>query len=107
MDSEPVAGAQPGLPVTGTPHSDLPHSDLPGGGMLLAGRQTPGYPFRGRGLAARVLPFAVVAVLAEASLALPPGVTSGPAAIISVVLLAATAAAFALPWGGCPAGPRC
>ena len=97
MDSEPVARAQPGLPVTGTPHADLQD-----GGMLLSGRQTPGYPFRGRGLAARVLPFAVVAVLAEASLALPPGVTSAPAAIISAVLLAATAAAFALPWGRLP-----
>jgi signal transduction histidine kinase len=97
MDSEPVAGAQPGMPVAGTPGSDLL-----GAGMLPAGRQTPGYPFRGRGLAARVLPFAVVAVLAEASLALPPGVTSEPAAIISVGLLAATAAAFALPWGRLP-----
>ncbi len=68
----------------------------------MVGRQTPGYPFRGRGLGARVLPFAIVAVLAEASLALPPGATSAPAAIISVVLLAGTAAAFALPWGRLP-----
>jgi signal transduction histidine kinase len=49
-----------------------------------------------------VLPFAVVAVLAEASLALTPGSTSDPAAIISAVLLAATAAAFALPWARLP-----
>ena len=70
--------------------------------MLSSASQTTGYPFRGRGLAARVLPFAVVAVLAEASLALPPGSTSEPAAIISVVLLAVTAAAFALPWARLP-----
>jgi signal transduction histidine kinase len=49
-----------------------------------------------------VLPFAVVAVLAEASLALPPGVTSVPATVVSVVLLCATAAAFALPWARLP-----
>jgi len=97
MDSEPVARTQPGMRVASTAGSGLP-----GAGMLPAGRQTPGCPFRGRGLAARVLPFAVVAVLAEASLALPPGVTSEPAAIISVALLAATAAAFALPWGRLP-----
>ena len=102
MDSESVGHAQPGQPVAGPPGSDLPGSGLPGFGMLSSASQTTGYPFRGRGLAARVLPFAVVAVLAEASLALPPGSTSEPAAIISVVLLAVTAAAFALPWARLP-----
>jgi signal transduction histidine kinase len=97
MDSEPVAGAQPGLPLPGAPGSRRP-----GLGVLSSGSPTPGYPFRGPGLAARVLPFAVVAVLAEASLALTPGSTSDPAAIISAVLLAATAAAFALPWARLP-----
>ncbi len=97
MNSEPMGHGQPGQPVSGSPGADLP-----GFGMLSSASQSPGYPFRRRGLAARVLPFAVVAVLAEASLALPPGSTSEPAAIISVVLLAATAAAFALPWARLP-----
>ena len=66
--------------------------------------QPPGFPFRGPGLLARVVPFAVVAVLAEVSLALPgPGVQSTPAVIVSIVLLLATAALFALPWRRLPA----
>ena len=69
------------------------------------GRRAPGYPFRGPGWAGRVVPFAIVAVLAEASLALPEVSASGPAqiaTIASVVLLVATAAAFALPWATLP-----
>ncbi len=50
--------------------------------------QPPGFPFRGPGLAARAVPFAVVAVLAEASLALPPGVQSRAAVIASIVVVA-------------------
>jgi signal transduction histidine kinase len=66
--------------------------------------QPPGFPFRGPGLLARVVPFAVVAVLAEVSLALPgPGVRSTPAVIVSIVLLLATAGLFALPWRRLPA----
>ena len=66
--------------------------------------QPPGFPFRGPGLLARVVPFAVVAVLAEVSLALPgPGVRSTPAMIVSIVLLLAVAALFALPWHRLPA----
>ena len=65
--------------------------------------QPPGFPFRGPGLLARVVPFAVVAVLAEASLALPVGVQSRPAVIVSIVLLLAVAGAFALPWRRLPA----
>jgi signal transduction histidine kinase len=61
-----------------------------------------GFPFRGPGLRARVIPFAVVAALAEASLLLPPGVGSVPAAVVSVVLLAAAAGLFALPWTRLP-----
>ena len=38
--------------------------------------QPPGFPFCGPGLLVRVAPFAVVTVLAEVSLALPPGVQS-------------------------------
>jgi len=60
-------------------------------------------PFRRPGLAARLWPFAVVAILAEASLALPPLTRDWPAVTISLVLLAATAAEFAAPWPGLPA----
>ena len=69
--------------------------------------QPPGFPFRGPGLLARVVPFAVVAVLAEASLALPVGVQSQPAVIVSIVLLLAVAGSFALPWPGSRRGRRC
>jgi len=65
--------------------------------------QSPGYPFRGPGLLVRVAPFAAIAVLAEASLALPPGPVSGRATAVSVALLVAVAAAFALPWPRLPA----
>ncbi len=67
-----------------------------------AGGTVPGYPFRGPGLFARLVPFAVVAVLAEASLALPPGPQSPSAVVISIVLLLAAAAAFLLPWTRLP-----
>ena len=70
----------------------------------LGPEQPPGFPFRGPGLLARVVPFAVVAVLAEVSLALPgSGVQSTPAMIASIVLLLAVAALFALPWRRLPA----
>ncbi len=62
-----------------------------------------GSPFRGPGALTRVAPFAVVAALAEASLALPPGPQSAPAAIVSVLLLLAVPAAFLLPWPRLPA----
>jgi signal transduction histidine kinase len=61
-----------------------------------------GYPFRGPGLLVRVGPFAAIAVLAEASLMLPPGPASMWAAVVSVVLLVAVAAAFLLPWPRLP-----
>ncbi len=60
-------------------------------------------PFGRPGLAARVGPFALVAVVAEASLALPPGTRVGTAVIVSLVLLAAVALAFLLPWRRLPA----
>jgi signal transduction histidine kinase len=60
-------------------------------------------PFRGPALWPRVLPFALLAVLAEASVALPPGPQSVAAVVASVVLLLATAAAFLLPWSRWPA----
>jgi signal transduction histidine kinase len=74
--------------------------------MLSATSAAPGektsIPFQGPALWARVLPFASVAVLAEASLALPPGPQSAAAVLASVLLLLATAAAFLLPWPRLP-----
>jgi signal transduction histidine kinase len=61
-----------------------------------------GSPFRGAGLWARVAPFAAVAVLAEASLALPSGHESGAAILASVLLLLLAAAGFLLPWSRLP-----
>ena len=72
-------------------------------GISAAPGRPPGYPFRGPALRARVAPFAVVMVLAEASLALPSaGRTSDWPGIASLLLLVATAAAFALPWPRLP-----
>ena len=67
------------------------------------GAGSDGSPFAGPGLLARVAPFALVAVAAEASLALPPGTHAWPAVAVSLVLLAATGLAFLLPWGRLPA----
>ena len=64
--------------------------------------QPPCLAFRGPRLLARAAPFAVVAVLAEVSVALPPGVQSWPAVIASIVLLLAVLASFALPWQRLP-----
>ena len=61
-----------------------------------------GNPFTGPAVSSRVLPFAAVAVLAEASVALPPGPQSGGAVVASVLLLLLTAAAFFLPWSRLP-----
>jgi signal transduction histidine kinase len=61
-----------------------------------------GSPFRGPALWAKVAPFAVVAVLAEASLALPPYGKSGWATLVSIVLLALVAGEFMLPWSRLP-----
>ncbi len=96
MDSEPAARGRSGLPPGGLSSAGRPP------GELAPARQVSGYPFREAGLAARVLPFAVLAVAAEASLALPPGPQSVPATVISIMLLLATAAAFALPWARLP-----
>jgi len=59
-------------------------------------------PFRGLGLLARTAPFAVVAALAEASLALSPGWSSTAAAVVSLALLLLVPAAFTLPWARLP-----
>jgi len=81
---------------------------MPPEASLLAGiddpDKTPGYPFRGPGLLARTVPFAVIAALAEASLALSSDPVPAGAVAVSVVLLLTVAAAFALPWERLP-GP--
>ena len=63
-----------------------------------------GPALRRDGLLARIAPFAALAVLAEASLGLPPGPASVPNAVASVLILAATAALVVLlPWDRLPA----
>ncbi len=55
------------------------------------------------GLLVRIAPFAALAVIAEASLLLPPGPASMPSAVASVLLLAAVAAEIAfVPWPRVP-----
>jgi len=76
-------------------------------GTSITPGQKAGSPFRRTGLWARVAPFAIVAVLAEASLALPASPASATpsawATLASVLLLLAAAAAFLLPWPRLPA----
>jgi signal transduction histidine kinase len=71
-------------------------------GTSLVSGGTARSPFQGPGLWARVAPFAVVAILAEASLALPSGHEPGGAVLASVLLLLAAAAGFLLPWSRLP-----
>jgi len=71
--------------------------ELPPGAVIADGS-----PFRGPGLLARAGPFALVAVAAEASLALPPGTHAWAAVTVSLVLLAAVGLAFLLPWDRLP-----
>jgi signal transduction histidine kinase len=62
-----------------------------------------GPALRRDGLLARIAPFAALALLAEASLALPPGPVSTLDAILSALILAVTAALVALvPWDRLP-----
>jgi diguanylate cyclase (GGDEF)-like protein len=62
------------------------------------------HPFRRAGLGRRALPFAAVAIIGEASMALPPGPASAGYAVLSAVLLGVTAAAIVLlPWSRLPA----
>ncbi|HTX82177.1 MAG TPA: hypothetical protein VME44_08365 [Streptosporangiaceae bacterium] len=67
-----------------------------------AAAQPAGYPFHGLGVRARAIPFAAIAVVAEASLALPPGPKSPSATGVSIGLLLATAGFFLLPWSRLP-----
>jgi signal transduction histidine kinase len=84
--------ADPADALTGTPESA---DGLSG---------TSGRPLRRDGLLTRIAPFAALAILAEASLALPPGPASVPAAIASVLILLVTVALVVLvPWDRLPA----
>jgi len=69
-------------------------------GLAPAGRADS--PFQRAGLLARGLPFAVVAIAAEASLALPHTTDSPAAVTASAVLLLITLASFPLPWPRLP-----
>jgi signal transduction histidine kinase len=86
---------------------DVTHMEFRAKSSMLAAVTAPpggsgGTPFQSPGLWVRVAPFAVVAVVAEVSLALPPGPQSIPATVASVVLLLATAGLFLLPWSRMP-----
>jgi signal transduction histidine kinase len=92
-----AADALASAPDSAGPLLDSPdHADaLPGGSVRALRRD---------GLLARIAPFAALAILAEASLALPPGPTSIPQAIASAVILLVTAALVVLvPWDRLPA----
>ncbi len=59
-------------------------------------------PFGRPGLFARAAPFALVAIAAEASLALPPGTHAWTEVAVSLVLLALVPLAILLPWDRLP-----
>lgn len=59
-------------------------------------------PFQREGLRQRLAAFALVALAAEASLALPPGPASALDTTISVALLAMVGIAIVLPWNNLP-----
>jgi signal transduction histidine kinase len=59
-------------------------------------------PFRRPGLLVRIAPFAVIAIVAEASLALTPHSGSDGSVATSLVLLAVAAATMLLPWRRIP-----
>lgn len=70
--------------------------------MSVAPGDKDGLPFQGPSLWPRVIPSASAAVLAEASLALPPGPNSAGAVLANVLLLLVKAVAFRLPWSRLP-----
>jgi signal transduction histidine kinase len=96
-----IGGSSPAdlsAPAAGS--SELP-ADGPGLADQLADASGPA--LRRDGLLARIAPFAALALLAEASLALPPGPVSTPDAILSALILAVTVALVALvPWDRLP-----
>jgi signal transduction histidine kinase len=96
-----VASAYPD-PLASAPESADALTDATDPADALAG--TSGPALRRDGLLTRIAPFAALAILAEASLALPPGPASIPEAIASVVILLVTAALVVLvPWDRLPA----
>lgn len=62
------------------------------------------FAIREKDMFLRTLPFLVMALTAELSLALPPGPASTTDTIISLVLLCLTAMSFLLPWSTLPSG---
>lgn len=79
-----------------------PLADAPESADPLTSASAPA--LRRDGLLTRIAPFAALAILAEASLALPPGPVSTPEAIASVLILLVTAALVVLvPWDRLPA----
>jgi diguanylate cyclase (GGDEF)-like protein len=62
------------------------------------------FAIREKDMFLRTLPFLVMAVTAEMSLALPPGPASTTDTVISIVLLCLTAMGFLLPWATLPSG---
>lgn len=79
-----------------------PLADAPESADPLTSASAPA--LRRDGLLTRIAPFAALAILAEASLALPPGPASTPEAIASVLILLVTAALVVLvPWDRLPA----
>lgn len=77
-------------------------SDSPPTAHDTGARQLDAGPFRHDGLLRRIGPFALVALVAEASLALPPGPASGTDAVISATLLFLTTVGCLLPWERLP-----
>jgi signal transduction histidine kinase len=101
VDPLGVASAYPD-PLAGAPQADAPLTGTADSADALAGASGPA--LRRDGLLTRIAPFAALAILAEASLALPPGPASVPDAIASVVTLLVTAALVVLvPWDRLPA----
>lgn len=85
------------------PHGARGTPPAPPSADATPGPETAQSPFHRDGLAVRIAPFAVVAVLGELSLVLPPAPSRVLETVLSVVLLAATAAAVFLPWARLPA----
>lgn len=83
-------------------------SDRDGPALRSRDPESPGFPasvrssFQRDGLLTRIWPFATVALLAELSLALPPGPQHPVEVWLSLGLLAATAGAIFLPWERLP-----
>lgn len=88
-------------PLADAPAYPDPLADAPASADALTGAYGPA--LRRDGLATRIAPFAALAILAEASLALPPGPASISLAIASVVILLVTTALVVLvPWDRLP-----